>query len=169
MTLIPWETTRSCMDRLFAPKSIALIGATNKLNKWGGMILANVLTNRFDGRVFPVNPTSSEVLGLRAYSKVTDIPDPVDLACIVTPAPTVSGLMEDCCRKGIRTVLVITSDFSESGPEGRRREEEIKKIAGERGIHLVGLDSMGIYSAPSSLVCIMSVMEPLKGEISFVF
>jgi acyl-CoA synthetase (NDP forming) len=165
---VPWETTRSSMDRLFAPKSIALIGATNKLTKWGGMILANVLTNRFEGRIFPVNPTSSEVLGLRAYKKVADIPGQVDLACIVTPAVTVSGLIEECCRKGIRTVLVITSDFSESGPEGRKREEEIKKIARDRGIHLVGPNSMGIYSAPSSLVCIMSMMEPLKGEISFV-
>ena len=90
------------MDRLFAPKSIALIGATNKLNKWGGMILANVRTNQFDGRIYPVNPTSSEVFGLRAYKKVTDIPDPVDLACIVTPAVTVHGLIEDCCEKGIR-------------------------------------------------------------------
>ena len=132
------------------------------------MILANVLTNQFDGRLFPVNPTSSEVLGLRAYRKMSDIPDKVDLACIVTPAATVAGLIEDCGRKGVRTVLVISSDFSEAGPEGKKREEEIKGLARDRGIHLVGPNSMGIYSAPSSLVCMMAMMEPMKGEISFV-
>lgn len=163
-----WENTRSCMDRLFAPKHIALIGATNNLTKWGGMILANVLTNEFEGRILPVNPASGEVLGLSAYKKVTDIPGEVDLACIVTPAVTVPGLLEDCGRKGIRTVLVITSDFSETGPEGRKREEEIKKIARDRGIRLVGPNSMGFFSAPSSIVCMMALMEPLRGDISFV-
>jgi acyl-CoA synthetase (NDP forming) len=145
-----------------------MIGATNKLNKWGGMILANVLTNRFDGKVFPVNPTSPEVLGQRAYPKVTDIPEEVDLAVIVTPAVTVAELIEDCGRKGIRTVLVVTSDFSETGPEGKKREEEIKKVARRHGIRLIGPNSMGVFSASTSLVCIMAMMEPLKGEISFV-
>ena len=163
-----WETKRASLDQLFAPKRIALIGATTKLNKWGGMIPANVLTNRFDGQVFPVNPTSPEVLGLPAYRKVTDIPERVDLAVIVTPAVTVAGLIEECGRKGIRTVLVITSDFSETGPAGRKREEEIKAVARDRGIHLVGPNSMGVFSAPVSLVCMMAMMEPLKGEISFV-
>ncbi len=164
----PWETKRACLDRLFSPKSIALIGATNKLNKWGGMILANVLTNQFDGQIYPVNPTSSEVLGLTAYGSVNDIPGEVDLACIVTPAVTVSKLIEDCGRKGIRTVLVITSDFSETGDEGKQREAEIKRAAQAWDIHLIGPNSMGIYSAPSSLVCMMAMMEPMKGEISFV-
>jgi acyl-CoA synthetase (NDP forming) len=164
----PWESTRSCMDRLFAPKSIALIGATNKLTKWGGMILANVLTNQYEGRIFPVNPGSSEVLGLRAFQEVDHIPCEVDLACIVTPAATVPGLIEACGRKGIRTVLVITSDFSETGPEGRKREEELKKVARDRGVRLVGPNSMGFFSAPSSIACMMALMEPLKGDISFV-
>jgi acetyl coenzyme A synthetase (ADP forming)-like protein len=163
-----WETRRACLDQLFAPKSVALIGATNKLNKWGGMILANVLTNRFEGRVFPVNPASTEILGLRAYPKVKDIPEGVDLAVIVTPADTVPALIEDCGRKGIRTVLVVTSDFSEAGPEGKKREQEIREIARSRGVHLVGPNSMGVFSSEVSLVCMMAMMEPLKGEISFV-
>ena len=163
-----WEKTRASLDQLFAPKSLAMIGATNKLNKWGGMILANVLTNRFTGKVFPVNPTSPEVLGQRAYRSVTDIPEQVDLAVIVTPAVTVAELIEDCGRKGIRTVLVVTSDFSETGQEGKKREEEIKKVARRHGIRLIGPNSMGVFSSSTSLVCIMAMMEPLKGVISFV-
>jgi len=163
-----WETTRASLDQLFSPKSLAMIGATNKLNKWGGMILANVLTNRFKGKVFPVNPVSPEVLGQRAYRSVTDIPGEVDLAVMVTPAVTVAGLIEDCGRKGIRTVLVVTSDFSETGPEGKKREEEIKKVARTHNIRLIGPNSMGVFSSSTSLVCIMAMMEPLKGEISFV-
>jgi acyl-CoA synthetase (NDP forming) len=99
---------------------------------------------------------------------VTDIPGEVDLACVVTPAHTVRGLLADCAAKGIRTVLVISSNFSETGPEGSRRERELLAEARDRGIRLIGPNSMGVFSSPVSLVCMMALLEPLKGEISLV-
>lgn len=161
-------SVRENLHALFSPRTLALIGATNNLGKWGGMILANVLTNGYKGKVFPVNPRDAEVMGMRAYRKVTEIPDAVDLACIVTPAETVPDLLLDCARKGIRTVLVISSDFAETGPEGRKRELALLELAGRTGIRIVGPNSMGIFSAPMSLVCMMALIEPLRGDISFI-
>jgi len=162
------EATREHLDRLFAPRRLAMIGATNNLNKWGGMILLNVLVNGFQGRVFPVNPGSREILGVKAFSRVADIPEEVDLACIVTPAPTVQGILGECAAKGIRTVLVISSNFSETGAEGKRAEKELVQEARRTGIRLIGPNSMGVFSSSVSLVCMMALLEPLKGDISFV-
>ncbi len=162
------ETTKEHLRQLFSPGSLALIGATNNLSKWGGMILLNVLMNRYQGEVFPVNPHSKEVLGLRAYKRVADLPKKVDLACIVTPAETVQGLVRDCARKGIRTVLVISSNFSEAGEEGKQRERALVEEARRNGVRLIGPNSMGVYGASVSLVCMMALIEPLEGNIGFV-
>lgn len=159
---------REELDRLFMPRNVALIGATNNLSKWGGMILANIITNKFKGKVYPINLRDRRVLGLEAYPSILDVPETVDLACIVTPAATVPQILAECGRKGVRTVLVISSDFSETGAEGRRREELLKKEAARFAVRLIGPNSMGIFSAPRSLVCMMALMEPRKGDISFV-
>ena len=117
------------LDRLFAPRSVALIGATNNLTKWGGMILANIITNDYKGTIYPVHVRDQKVLGIPAYPTISKVPDTVDLACVVTPAPTVHSIMRECGQNGIRTVLVISSDFSETGQEGRRKEEALRDEA----------------------------------------
>jgi len=160
--------TREHLERLFAPRSLALIGATGNLGKWGGMILANVLVNGYQGRVFPVNPRGGRILGLQAFRTVAEIPGDVDLACIVTPAATVHGLVEACARRNIRTVLVISSNFSETGDEGRREERALADTARRSGVRLVGPNSMGVTGAARSLVCMMAPLEMLQGDISLV-
>ncbi len=156
------------MDRLFMPRSVALIGATNNLSKWGGMILANIISNKYKGKVYPVNLRDRTVLGLQAYPSILEVPETVDLACIVTPAATVAPILSECGRKGVRTVLVISSDFSETGHDGRQREELLKQEAARCHVRLIGPNSMGIFSAPKSLVCMMALMRPRVGDISFV-
>ncbi len=162
------EDTHQRLDALFHPRTIALIGATNNLAKWGGIMMANAIGNGFKGRIFPVNARDPQVMGTRAYRKVAEIPEPVDLACIVTPADTVPDLVLDCARKQIRTVLVISSNFAETGPEGQKRQDALLALARDAGVRLVGPNSMGIFSSPRSLVLMMARVEPLKGDISFV-
>lgn len=162
------EETRKNLNALFHPKSIALIGATNNLAKWGGIMMANAIGNGYKGKLFPVNARDPEVMGTKAYKKVTEIPESVDLACIVTPAETVPELILDCARKQIRTVLVISSNFAETGPEGKKRQDELLALARSVGVRLVGPNSMGIFSSSRSLVLMMARVEPLKGDISFV-
>lgn len=162
------EETRQTLNALFHPQSIALIGATNNLAKWGGIMTANAIGNGFKGKLFPVNARDPQVMGMKAYKRVDEIPEPVDLACIVTPAETVPQLVLDCARKRIRTVLVISSDFAETGFEGQKRQDALLSLAREAGVRLVGPNSMGIFSSPRSLVLMMARVEPLKGDISFV-
>ena len=156
----------SNLDRLFNPESIAMIGASATPVKWGFIVLLNILKEGFKGEVYPVNPKLESILGVRCYPSLETIPGTVDLAIITTPAPTVSALIDECGRKGVRNVIVITSGFSETGPEGARMEEEIVSKAREHGINLVGPNTMGVYSARSSLHALMPPVVPLHGGIS---
>jgi acetyltransferase len=102
-----------------------------------------------------VNPKGEIVFNHPAYPKVTDIPEPVDLAVIAIPARVTREAVEDCIRKGIRMAIVITSDFSETGEEGARLEREIVEIARSGGLRLVGPNTMGIFSASARLTALM--------------
>ncbi len=154
------------LDRLFNPKSIAMIGASGTPSKWGFIVLLNILKEGFKGPVYPVNPKLKSILGVTCYPSLDAIPDPVDLAIITTPAPTVSALIDECGRKGVSGVVVITSGFSETGADGTRMEQEIVAKAHEYGIHLVGPNTMGIYSADSNLHALMPPVVPLHGGLS---
>ena len=154
------------LENLFNPQSIAMIGASANPRKWGLIILLNILKGNFKGNVYPINPHEKSILGYRCYASVIDIPEAPDLAIITTPAKAVPSLMDQCGRKGIRFVVVISSDFSETGPEGARLEQEVIDRATRNGIRLVGPNSMGIFSARSSLHAQMPPVMPLTGGVS---
>ncbi|MDO9514821.1 MAG: CoA-binding protein [Syntrophales bacterium] len=154
------------LDRLFNPKSIAMIGASATPVKWGFIVLLNILKEGFKGPVYPVNPKLKTILGVTCYPSLEAIPEPVDLVIITTPAPTVSALIDECGRKGVASVVVITSGFSETGPDGTRMEQEIVAKAQGYGIHLVGPNTMGIFSAKSNLHALMPPVVPLHGGLS---
>jgi len=139
------------VNPLFYPKSVAIIGASDSFGKWGFNIITRILIRKGDFEVYPVNPTASEVRGIRAYPKVTDIPGQVDLAVIVIPPPLVPSAMEDCVRKGVKVALVITAGFREVGEEGIGLEEEMIRIARKGGIRVVGPNCMGHFSAGTNL------------------
>ena len=102
---------------LLSPTSIAVIGASAEEKKVGHIILKNILTQDFRGKIFPVNPKGGEILGLPVFTSVTDIPGTVDLVVIVTPGKTVPALLEECGKKGVKTVIVISAGFGETGTE----------------------------------------------------
>jgi len=154
------------MDRLFNPKSVALIGASGNPRKWGFIILLNILKGNYGGVVYPVNPNQQSILGYRCYPAVDDIPGPVDLALITTPAKVVATLIDECGAKGIPFVVVVTSDFSETGPQGAKLEREVLESARRHGIRLVGPNSMGIFSSKTNLHAEMPPMMPSRGPVS---
>jgi len=155
-------------DAIFHPKSAALIGASRDPRKWGFKISLNVIAEKFRGDFYLVNPQETEFLSRRVYPSVRDIPGPVELAIIVIPAPLVPMALKECGEKGIKAAVVITSGFSELSPEGEKLEREITGIAHERGIALVGPNTMGIYSADVKLHALMVPVAPFPGKISFV-
>jgi acetyltransferase len=107
------------LDAFFAPRAVAVIGATDKPGSVGRTVFANLLATRFGGNVYPVNPNRPEVLGQRTFPDVAAIPEQVDLAVVVTPPATVPGLLDACGRVGVRAAIVISAGFKEVGPRER--------------------------------------------------
>jgi acyl-CoA synthetase (NDP forming) len=162
------KPTEPNFDLLFNPESIAMIGATNNIGKWGAIVFLNILMGGYQGKLYPVNPKGEMVFNHPAYPKLTDIPEPVDLAVIAIPARVTKEAVEECIRKGIRMAIVITSDFSETGEQGARLEKEIVEIARSGGLRLVGPNTMGIFSASARLTALMPPVRPRRGAVSLV-
>jgi acyl-CoA synthetase (NDP forming) len=155
-------------ELLFNPRSIALIGASNNLGKWGAIVFLNIVLGGYQGKLYPVNPREETILGHKAYPKLSLISEPVDLAIIAIPAHLTMEAVQDCIRKEIRMAIVITSDFSETGEEGARLERELTETARASGLRLVGPNTMGIFSASASLTALMPPVRPRKGKVSLV-
>jgi len=113
--------------------------------------MSNILKGGFEGRVYPVNPGSTEVLGVKSYVRVVDIPEVPDLVVIVVPPPAVPGVMRDCAAKGVKAAVVITAGFAEIGGEGARLQQEIVEIARSAGIRFVGPNCLGIMNPSHKL------------------
>ncbi|MBA3027688.1 MAG: hypothetical protein FP816_02600 [Desulfobacteraceae bacterium] len=139
------------LDPIFKPESVALIGASNNPGKWGGMVMASLLGSRYRGRLYPVNPRESLIMGIKAYPDVAEIPEPVDLAVFTVPAVHVPKAMQSCVDKGVKGCVVISADFAETGEKGRALEEETVRIARSGGIRFVGPNGNGIFSTESGL------------------
>ena len=111
------------LDAIFAPRAVAVIGATEKPGSVGRAVLWNLISNPFGGTVYPVNPNRPNVLGIRAYPTIGAVPEPVDLAVVVTPAPTVPDVIGECVEAGVKGAIIISAGFKETGPRGGRARE----------------------------------------------
>lgn len=155
------------LEPLFNPKSAAVIGATNNRNKWGFSTFSSVLDG-FAGDIYPVNNEESEVMGKKAYVRVSDIPGQVDLAVFVIPAPFVAPVMEDCVAKGVKAAVIITAGFAETGPEGKILQDEVLRVARKGNIRFIGPNCMGYWSASSDLRAFMMPTQVKDGPLAFV-
>jgi len=109
---------RDALRAIFAPKSVAVIGATEKTGAVGRTVLWNLISNPFGGTVYPVNKRHKQVLGIRAYADIARVPETIDLAIIVTPAPTVPGIVKECVAAGVKSAIIISAGFKEAGAAG---------------------------------------------------
>ncbi len=160
----------STLDPLFAPRSIAVIGASTKDGSVGQAVLTNLILNRFNGIVYPVNPKAKGILGVRCYPSIMEVPDEVDLAAIIVPSTSAPDVMEQCGKKGVRSAVIISAGFREVGAEGKRLEQEVAKIARRYRIPLVGPNCLGIINADPSvrLNASFATHMPASGSIAFV-
>lgn len=145
-----------------------MVGASAVPGKWGFTILFNILNGGFTGKIFPVNPREKSIMGLPCHASLMDIPEEIDAALIVTPAQAVPAVIDDCGARGIPYAIVITSNFSETGREGARLERIVIDKAREYGMHIVGPNTMGIFSANSFLHALMPTVQPLHGSVSML-
>jgi acyl-CoA synthetase (NDP forming) len=155
------------LEPIFKPKTIAILGASDRPGKWGYVMVERPLKTGFCGTICPVNPNKKEILNLPTYPSVLDIPYQVDLAVIVAPAATTPNLMKECVAKQVKGAIVISAGFAEAGPEGKVLEEEVARIASEGRIRFVGPNCMGIWSAAGKLNLCFD-RAPKLGAIAFV-
>ena len=155
------------LDYLFNPRSVAVIGASNAFGKWGFGIFRLLITK--GGReIYPVNRHAPEVLGVKAYSSVTEIPAPVDCAVIIIPSPEIPAAMEDCVKKGVKAAVIISGGFAETGDEGAKIQREVVEIARRGGIRFVGPNCMGHFNAHADFYTTPFVPSVKKGPVALI-
>lgn len=153
---------------LFHPRSIAFVGASSVFRKWGQMMWSNAIAGGFDGGIHLVNPKGGEIAGRPVYKSVTEIPDPVDLAVVTIPAKFVIPLLPELEEKGVKSMVLITSGFGETGPEGKELEEKLVDEARRRGIVILGPNTMGICNPHKKFYITGAHVNPKPGPTAFI-
>jgi len=153
------------LDKFFYPRSIAVIGASNKPYKVGKTIIDN-LTMSYSGKIYPINPNEDEINDLKTYKTVLDIPDAVDLAIIVVPSSAVPAVIEECGMKGVKFCIIISSGFKEIGVEGAKLEKEVVELAKKYDIRLLGPNCFGMINTENDLNMTFSPIIPRAGNIA---
>jgi acetyltransferase len=158
------------LDAIFKPRSIAIIGATTRPGSLGREIIQNLFSFEFNGMIFPVNPKYEYIHSTKCYPTVLSIPDPVDLAVVVVPKEHVLMAAEDCGRKGVKGLVIISAGFKEVGGEGVEREKKLVAIARKYDMRIIGPNCMGIIAATPE-VCMnatFSPSPPKRGNLAFM-
>ncbi|MBN1170004.1 CoA-binding protein [Candidatus Micrarchaeota archaeon] len=158
------------LDRIFYPKSVAIVGATPTTNKIGNVVLKNFVEGMFDGEIYPVNPKYDEILGRRCYPQISKIAGKIDCAVLATPADTIPEIMNECAKKKVGGIVMITSGFEESGRTDIA--EKIREIAVKNNMPVVGPNCLGVFNPYSKIDSIFLPMykleRPRAGNIAFI-
>lgn len=156
------------LKSLFEPRSVAVIGASERQGSIGAVIIKNMVESGFQGKLFAVNPKHDQVQGVPCFASVEDIPQRLDLAVIATQAPTVPNIMEACGRAGVKAAVVISAGFSETGPRGAVLERAVKDAARRHKIRLVGPNCLGIMRPSIGLNATFAHGSGLPGSIGLI-
>lgn len=158
------------LDPLFKPKSIAIIGASQKDLSIGNVIIKNLLSYGYKGKIYPINPSMPEIRGIKAYPTIFDVPDEIDLAHVIIPSKFVPQIIEDCGKKNIKAVIINSAGFSEMGEEGMALQNEFLAIAKKYGIRIFGPNCQGIINTDPELkaYCDFTFTFPEPGGASIV-
>ena len=160
----------AAVTHLLAPKSVAVVGASRQEASIGGALFHNIVAGNYAGALYPVNPSADEIQGVRCYASVLDIPGDVELAVISVPAKAVLDVAHDCAAKGVRSLVVISAGFAETGGEGAEMQRALVETCRQAGMRLVGPNCMGIINtAPDvSLDATFAPDQPVRGRIGFL-
>jgi acetyltransferase len=159
---------RQPLDMFFAPRNVAVIGATESPASVGRTILWNLINSPFGGTVFPVNPKRTSVLGIRAYPTIAAVPDKVDLAVIVTPAKTVPGVVRECVAAGVKGAIIISAGFKEAGKAGAELERQVLEEARRGRMRIIGPNCLGVMSPLTGLNATFATTIARPGNVALV-
>jgi acetate---CoA ligase (ADP-forming) len=157
---------QSALDAILKPQSVAVVGASSTPGKIGYTVVKNLIKDGYQGVIYPINPTADEILGLKAYASVLDVPETIEAAVITVPAKFVPGVVEECGKKGIKGLIVITSGFGESGRPDL--EEEIVKIAKQYDTRILGPNIVGVLSNSYQMNASFAPFLPLPGKATLI-
>ncbi len=160
---------RASVQRFLSARSVAVVGASRRLDTVGRRLVRNLVLGDYRGKVYVVNPAADAVAGMPAYASVSDIPDPVDIAVVAVAAEKVLDVVLDCANKGVHGMVVVSSGFAETGEEGRRLQRQLLKLCRSYGLRLVGPNALGIINtaAESALNASLSPLMPPRGRAGF--
>jgi acetyltransferase len=156
------------LDKIFKPKSIAVIGASETIGSPGYRIFRNLIGSGYDGVVFPVNSKRESVQGVQAYASINEVPKIVDLVIIATPAAVVCDIVEQCGIRGIKGILIISAGFKEIGPEGVAREQRLIDLKKKYGLRILGPNCVGFIMPYLNLNATFAGSMPEKGSIALL-
>jgi acetyltransferase len=162
------HVTRRPLSPIFSPESVAVIGATENPGSVGRTILENLIKGGYAGKIYPVNPKRDTVLGVKAYPSITAVPEKPDLAVIITPPPTVPGIVKDCGAAGVKGVVIISAGFKEIGPVGVELERQVLEEATKAGIRIVGPNCLGVMIPGSKLNATFAADMAKPGSVGFI-
>lgn len=161
-----WRSSKFPLDAIFRPGNVAVIGATERTGSVGRTLLWNLISTPFGGTVFPINPKRSSVLGIKAYPSIKDVPDRVDLAVVITPAPTVPDVIAECASAGVKGAIVISAGFKEIGTEGVALERALLANAGR--MRIVGPNCLGVMNPILGLNATFASCMARPGSVGFI-
>lgn len=165
-TALVWPP--SPLAPIFHPRTVAVIGATEKPASVGRTVLRNLMEQPSGATIFPINPHRPNVLGIRCYPNIASIGEPVDLAIVVTPAATVPDVLQECVDAGVRGAIVISAGFAELGAEGKARENKVRQVLASSHLRLIGPNCVGVMNPRTGLNATFAQSNALPGNIAFL-
>ena len=155
------------LEKILKAESVAIIGASKNETKRGYQTIRTLLDEKYEGRIYPVNPKEKSILGFKCYKKISDIEEPVDVALVATPAATLPAVLEDCGKNGVGGAVVLAGGFGEMGREGRKLESEMVAVAKKHHIRLIGPNTSGMLNMKSNMN-LVGIRNAPKGEIALL-
>jgi acetyltransferase len=161
---------RSDLKYFFEPASVAVFGSLREGMGMGYGMVRNLLQFGYSGKIYPVSPYHSEVMGRKAYSTVEEVAEPIEAAIVITPPPTVPSIVEQCARKGVKAVTIVSENFAEAGEEGGKYQQQLVEIARRTGIRIIGPNTVGLYNATNGFLTnpyIIVQKKIRKGNVAY--
>ncbi|NRD50580.1 MULTISPECIES: bifunctional acetate--CoA ligase family protein/GNAT family N-acetyltransferase [Corallococcus] len=162
------QRTRQPLEVIFSPRSVAVVGASERPGSVGRTVLWNLISSPFGGTVYPVNPQRPNVLGIKAWPSLRALPEPVDLAVIVTPAKSVPAIIRECAEVGVKGAIIISAGFKETGPEGAKLEQEVLQIAQAANLRIIGPNCLGVMRPTSGFNATFAKGMARPGNVAFI-
>ena len=155
------------LERILKAESVAIVGASKNETKRGYQTIRTLLDEKYEGKIYPVNPREKSILGIKCYQSVSSIEGPVDVALVATPARTLPAVLEDCGQKGVNGAVVLAGGFGEMGPDGRKLETEMVAVARKHNIRLIGPNTSGMLNLHDKLN-LVGLKDAPKGDIALL-